>query len=169
MSVMGRYVAKAFTVVELLIVIAVIAVLALITVVTYNGVKGRADYTVARTDMRTFGETVKLFVVDNNRYPTTAGDFSYILIESDLYDSTRTEEKSYAICANHEGYAFVAWEPVITAYKNGDVLYLISEDGGQTEHVLTNSSLSSDPNRVDKVCDQIYPVATFEDWTYNIP
>ena len=166
---MGRYVSKAFTVVEILIVIAVIAVLALITVVTYNGVQERAEYSVARADMRTFGETVKLFHLENRRFPTTAGDFSYVLVQADLYKSTRTTEKSYAICANNEGYAFVAWEPIITAYKNGDVLYLISEDGGQTEHVLTNSSLSSDPNRVDKVCDQVYPVATFEDWTYNIP
>ncbi len=166
---MGRYVSKAFTIVELLIIIAVIAVLALITMVAYNGVQNRAEYSVARADMRSFGESVKLFRLENRRYPTTASDFSYVLVEADLYDSTRTGEKSYAICANDDGYAFVAWTPIVTAYKNGDVLYLVAEDGGQTEHVLTNSSLSSEPTRVDKVCDQVYPVATFEDWTYNLP
>lgn len=166
---MGKRIAKAFTIVELLVVMAVIAILSLIIIVTYNGIQDSSKYTVARSDMRTFGDTVQLFRLENRRFPTTMNDFSYVLVEANLYESTRTADKSYAICANEEGYAFVAWMPIITAYKNGDVLYLISEEGGQAEHVLTNSSLSSDPNRVDKVCDQVYPLATFEDWTYNIP
>lgn len=166
---MGTYRQKGFTVAEMLIVIIVIAILAAITVMAFNGIQEQARYSIARKDMRNFGETVQIFRVENDRYPIIPSEFSEILKRGGLYESTRTSDKSYAICASPAGFAFVAWNPIITAYKNGDVLYLLSDGGGQTEHILTNSSLSSDPNRVDKICDQVYNTATYEDWTFNVP
>jgi len=158
-----------FTIVELLIVIVVIAILAAIISVTYAGIQKRAQVTVAQHDMSSFGKSMQLFKVNYNRSAISAADFSAVLKEAGIYNSTRTDKKSYVICASDSSYAFVAWSPLVESYKNGDILYLSSSDGGLSIHELTNSSLSSDPNRVDKICDEVIDVSTFEDWTYNIP
>ena len=160
---------RGFTIVELLIVIVTIGILAAITTVTYIGVQKRAQITVAQQDMSSFGKSMQLFKVTYNRSAISATDFSEVLKEAGIYDSTRTDKKSYVICASSSDFAFVAWSPIVESYKNGDILYLTSSDGGLAVHELTNSSLSSDPNRVDKICDEVIDTSTFEDWTYNIP
>lgn len=160
---------RGFTIVELLIVIVIIAILAAIISITYAGIQNRARITIAQHDMSSFGKSMQLFKVTYNRSAISAIDFSEVLKEAGIYDSTRTDKKSYVICASSNNFAFVAWSPIVENYKNGDILYLTSSDGGLTVHELTNSSLSSDPNRVDKICDEVIDVSTFEDWTYNIP
>lgn len=165
---MGDMKQRGFTIVELLIVVVVIGILAAIVVVTYNGIQKRARITVAQHDMSSFGKSTELFKVNYNRSPISALDFSAVLKEAGIYDSTRTNKKSYVICASSSDFAFVAWSPIVENYKNGDVLYLSSSNGGLTVHELTNSSLSSEPNRIDKICDAVIDASTFEDWTYNI-
>ena len=55
---------SAFTIVELLIVIAVIGILAAITIVAYNGIQNRANDTVVQADLNNFGKYLKLKEVD---------------------------------------------------------------------------------------------------------
>lgn len=159
---------KGFTLVELLIVITVIGFLALIGIVTYRDFRARAELQVARTDMRNLGQAADIFRIENQRFPTAASDFSAILKNAKVYDSTRTPDKSYAICVSDEGYAFVAWNPVVEGVFKDDILYMYSVDGGQAIHTLTNSSLNSS-NTIDKVCDQVYDDSTLDLWTYDIP
>lgn len=159
---------RGFTVVEILIIIMVIAILAAITMVGYNGIQRRAIISKSHAEMRSVGQASEIFRVNYNRSPISGSDFSVILKQANLYDSTRTDAKSYAICADTFGYAFVAWNPVVSTYKNGDTLYLYSSGGGQQVYELTNSSLSSN-NQLDKICDQVYGTSIFDAWTYDIP
>ena len=157
-----------FTIVELLIVIVVIGIIAAIVTLTFNGVQERARLTVARTEINSFDKSVQVFRVDFDRNPSQLNDFSTVLRDSGMYDSTRTQDKSYAICANASGYAIVAWAPLVGTYKNGDTLYLVSKGSGQSLYTLTNSSLESN-NQLDKICDQVYGDSTFDVWTYDVP
>lgn len=159
---------RGFTVVEVLIVIVVIGILAAITLVTYNGIQDRARLNVAQADMRSVGQSAEVFKVENKRSPSTAADFSQILKNANVYDSTRTDAKSYAICADTMGYAFVAWNPIVQTYKNGDTLYLYSAGQGPQIYELTNSSLSSN-NQLDKLCSMVYSTSTYSSWTYQVP
>ena len=157
-----------FTIVEMLIVIVVIAILAAITMVTYNGIQQRALITTTQSEMQSVAKSAEIFRVQYERGPMTASDFSTVLKGANLYTATRTTKKSYAICADISGYAFVAWNPLVEVYKNGDILYLYSSSGGQQIHELTNSSLSAN-DQLDKICDQVYGSSVFDAWTYDIP
>lgn len=163
-----QYKTRGFTIIELLICIAIIGILAAITIVAYNGIQDRARLEAARKGMQSFGQAVRIFQVDNGGYPTTQADFSAILKSANLYTSTRTPVTSFAICGDANGYAFVAWNPVIDTYKNQDILYMYSSNGGQSLYTLTNSSLSAQ-DQIGKVCDQVYPSSSFDAWTYDIP
>lgn len=157
-----------FTIVEMLIVIIVIGVLAGIVVVAYNGIVERARLTTAQSDMGSFAQSAEVFRAQTGASPNTILDFSQVLRDANLYSSTRTDAKSFAICATTEGYAFVAWNPIVGNYKNGGILYLYSSGSGQNIYTLTNSSLSS-TNRVEKICDAVYPASVLDAWTYDIP
>lgn len=159
---------KGFTIVELLVVIVIIGILAAISVAVYNGIQQRARVAIAQSEMRSVSQAAQTFKVENDRGPTSAADFSSILKKAGLYDATRTSAKSYAICGDANGYAFVAWNPVITGYKNGDALYLYASGGSQQVYELTNSSLSSN-NQLDKICDEVYSTSTLDIWTYDVP
>ena len=159
---------RGFTIVEILIVIVVIAILATIVIVSYSNIQQRARVNVAQSDMRAVGQQAEVFRVRYKRGPISPADFSEILKNASVYDSTRTNAKSYAICADLSGYAFVAWNPIVQGYKNGDTLYLYSYGGTQQIYELTNSSLSSN-NQLDKICDQVYATSTYDAWSYQIP
>lgn len=61
---------KAFTIVELMIVIVVIAVLAAITIVTFTGMQQRAIEAGVQTDLDTARKKVMLYHAENGAYPT---------------------------------------------------------------------------------------------------
>lgn len=60
---------KAFTLIELLIVVAIIAILAAIAVPNFLEAQTRAKISRARSDMRTLATGLESYFVDNNRYP----------------------------------------------------------------------------------------------------
>lgn len=159
---------RGFSIVELLIIIVIIGILATIVVMAYNGFQHRSRVAISQADMRSVAQSSEVFRTQNNRGPISANDFSTILKDANLYNSTRTSDKSFAICADTLGYAFVAWNPVVRGYKNGELLYLYASNDGQQVYELTNSSLSS-TNQIDKICDQVYDTSVFDAWTYDIP
>lgn len=64
---------RAFTLIELLIVVAIIAILAAIAVPNFLEAQTRAKVSRCRTDMRTIGVALESYSVDNNKYPTDSG------------------------------------------------------------------------------------------------
>lgn len=159
---------QGFSVIEMLIVIVVIAILATLVIISWTGIQQKARVAVAQDDMHAVAQSAEVFRVTYDRAPITASDFSAILQQARVYDSTRTPAKSYAICADANGYAFVAWNPVVQGYKNGDLLYLYASSSGQQIYQLTNSSLSAN-DQLGKICTQVYSTAVFDSWTYNLP
>ncbi|MCD8561722.1 type II secretion system GspH family protein [Candidatus Saccharibacteria bacterium] len=62
---------RAFTIVELLIVIVVIAILAAITVVAYTGIQARAKDASIQTSLRNAVSKIEAYKAVNGQYPTT--------------------------------------------------------------------------------------------------
>ena len=60
----------AFTLIELLIVVAIIAILAGIAVVNFLEAQTRAKVSRVQSDLRTIASGIELYRVDYNRYPT---------------------------------------------------------------------------------------------------
>ena len=61
---------RAFTLIELLIVVAIIAILAAIAVPNFLEAQVRAKVSRVKSDHRTFGVAIESYHVDNNRYPS---------------------------------------------------------------------------------------------------
>jgi type II secretion system protein G len=66
-----RFQSSAFTLIELLIVVAIIAILAAIAVPNFLEAQMRAKVSSAWADMRTITVGLESYRVDNNRYPVT--------------------------------------------------------------------------------------------------
>lgn len=64
---------KAFTVVELLVVVIVIGILASVTIVAYNGAQDRAEFARAKTDMKHINDALIIYKSQNGSYPITSG------------------------------------------------------------------------------------------------
>jgi type II secretion system protein G len=62
---------KAFTLIELLIVVAIIAILAAIAVPNFLEAQVRAKVSRAKSDIRNFATALEAYRVDNNLYPPT--------------------------------------------------------------------------------------------------
>jgi prepilin-type N-terminal cleavage/methylation domain-containing protein len=60
----------AFTLIELLIVVAIIAILAAIAVPNFLEAQTRAKASRARSDLRTVATAIETYYIDNNAYPT---------------------------------------------------------------------------------------------------
>lgn len=62
---------KAFTLIELLIVVAIIAILAAIAVPNFLEAQVRAKVSAAKADMRTLATALEAYRIDNNKYVPT--------------------------------------------------------------------------------------------------
>ena len=63
---------KAFTLIELLIVVAIIAILAAIAVPNFLEAQVRSKVSRVRSDIRSLATGIESYYVDNNQYPTAA-------------------------------------------------------------------------------------------------
>jgi len=63
-----------FTIVELLVVIVIIGILAAITIVAYTGISGRAVTASLQSDLSNASTKLKMYQVDNGRYPDRIDD-----------------------------------------------------------------------------------------------
>lgn len=62
---------KAFTLIELLIVVAIIGILAAIAVPNFLNAQIRAKVARSQSDMRSLGTALEMYHLDNNQYPPT--------------------------------------------------------------------------------------------------
>src|SRR6188768_3789796 len=76
---------KAFTLIELLIVVAIIAILAAIAVPNFLEAQVRAKVSRARTDMRSVATALEGYAVDNNKYPPMLGNAGPIVSQTENY------------------------------------------------------------------------------------
>ena len=66
-----RRAARGFTLVEIMVVVVIIGILGALVVPKLLGRTGDARITSAKTDIATLNGVLKLYKLDNNRYPTT--------------------------------------------------------------------------------------------------
>lgn len=87
---MSRQRQKAFTIVELLIVIVVIAILATISIVAYNGIQNRANDAAVEADIASIIKKMEIAKIDLGRYPRTLAEFpDGIKLSKAAYDVTQ--------------------------------------------------------------------------------
>lgn len=65
---------RAFTLIELLIVVAIIAILAAIAIPNFLEAQTRSKVSRALADMRTVATAIESYIVDNNKFPLAAVD-----------------------------------------------------------------------------------------------
>lgn len=97
----NRASSKAFTLVELLIVIVVIAILATISIVGYNGIQERARAASVSTALSQASQKIALWQVDNpGTTPTTLSDAGIASTDSLTYQYSQTNNtQDYCITA----------------------------------------------------------------------
>lgn len=81
---------RAFTLIELLIVVAIIAILAAIAVPNFLEAQTRSKVSRTKADMRSVAVSVEAYAVDNNKYP--APDFPTWQLPHGLGSATTTYE-----------------------------------------------------------------------------
>lgn len=76
---------KAFTLIELLIVVAIIAILAAIAVPNFLEAQTRSKVSAAKSNMRTMATGIESFFVDNNRYPAVRHEEALSSIQDGMW------------------------------------------------------------------------------------
>ena len=114
---------KAFTIVELLVVIVVIGILAAITIVTYSGISQKAVEASLQSDLSGASKQLKLSQVDNGNYPTT--------VSTDCNDEPDTlTNKCIKLSPGNtvDSYTRPTPQSFILVIKNGNKYYEITEN-----------------------------------------
>lgn len=70
-SRMGRRATRAFTLIELLLVLVILGILAAVVVPKFTDRTRQAQIAKATTDIKAIEDAIEAFNVDNGRYPTT--------------------------------------------------------------------------------------------------
>ncbi len=147
---------RAFTIVELLIVIVVIAILAAISITAYNGIQDRASDSGVSSDLANFMKRAEVFAIDNGRYPINDAELSSLSLKAtkNLYIQYPTVSHNLIPCYDSPSGAFA----VAAISKSGKRLFSINGRGVQ-EYTGTTSWIGS--NRQTSVCTSIMPNSNF--------
>lgn len=116
---------RAFTIVELLIVIVIIGILAAITIVSYRGITEKANDASIRADLSNASKKLKLYHADYGSYPTS--------INASYCPTAPTNDTKYCLTPSG-GNTFVAYSGsantfTIVSRKNADLKLQINQDG----------------------------------------
>ena len=77
---------RAFTLIELLIVVAIIAILAAIAVPNFLEAQVRSKISRIKSDMRTLAAAIEAYIVDNNEPPPGQDDYQFEITPGASYD-----------------------------------------------------------------------------------
>jgi len=92
-----------FTIVELLIVVVIIGILAAITLVSYNGIQGRAQQSVAKEAVnQAVGKVMAYAALNNDVYPATLADATVNGNDSTTYEysvNNTSSPKTFCVTA----------------------------------------------------------------------
>jgi len=111
---------RAFTLIELLIVVAIIAILAAIAVPNLLEAQIRAKTTRAKSDMRVIAGALEAYHVDNNHYPetfVTTRWARYLMLTTPIPYMTSIPLDPF--CMNPDDTNFIDWGPRHHFYKMG--------------------------------------------------
>src|SRR5213083_2789382 len=97
----------AFTLIELLIVVAIIAILAAIAVPNFLEAQTRAKVSRAKADIRTIATAIEAYCVDSNKYP---------------FDVTSVDQISQNTAANYFWYLSNAITTPVAYFTNNSLL-----------------------------------------------
>ncbi len=93
----------AFTLIELMVVIAVIAILATLGVISYTTSLQRSRDGVRKADIQNIAQALILYRADNNGYPTVAQFEDKILVEENYMAAIPKDE---AAAENNQDYVY---------------------------------------------------------------
>jgi prepilin-type N-terminal cleavage/methylation domain-containing protein len=154
----NRVTSKAFTIVELMIVIVVIGILAAITVVGYNGVINNANDKSVQTDLAKIEDAIKVFNLDNNFYPSSLNDISVAMAKSTIALSRGSYNVDTTVIANHNiDYCYSGvgtGYTVIAMSKSKNIFYTSDSSGGVKKYA--GSWTSTAP----ALCTVVAPTST---------
>lgn len=128
---------KAFTIVELLIVVVVIAILAAVTIVGFNGVRNQTERSSLESDASSVAKQLEMYKIRNDRYPDNLNSIEkdekykyqytrYSSPESFCATLQDTQEKLFHFTGHNlnlqdgacEGHVGAVAEPLITLGDN---------------------------------------------------
>jgi prepilin-type N-terminal cleavage/methylation domain-containing protein len=154
----------AFTLIELLIVVAIIAILAAIAVPNFLEAQTRSKVSRVYADFRSTGTAIESYAIDHNKYPNCllgGGDYAqgyanrlHVITTPVAYISKVPDEDPFRpVGVNYQGLAY------LNSYEYYDVVGCAVRGGGDTAILNTAFMLCSgmdvyspdDPPRVDAV------------------
>ena len=153
---------KAFTLIEMLIVIVIIGILAAALIPRLLSVQGRARDTKRKADLQQIGSSLAIYKIDNAGFPDTSGATWDVLVNyisgylttvpnDPLNTSSVNGDLDGGYAANGTGYGYIA---VVRSgvSANGSVLLAQTEgDGTSSNMVSTGLDSSMDASYIDTI------------------
>ena len=161
---MMREKSRAFTLIELLIVVAIIGILAAIAVPNFLNAQIRARVARCYSDMRTISTAFEMYQLDNNGYPFFGGSLWYsnviypplttpIAYMSNIPLDVFIEKEFVPQRINDHGYYYPSWnvyevakvstwggEPLLKAVRGGAHMLTVSSGPDKKEDIATQST-----------------------------
>ena len=109
---------KAFSLIELMVVIIILGLLAAFVLPNLTGKSDEAKDKIVCIQMKSIGQTLKMFKLDNSTYPTTEEGLN-ILVEKKYFDDAKLPKD--------------AWNKDFVYIQNEDSFDLISFGGDKKE------------------------------------
>jgi uncharacterized protein (TIGR02145 family)/prepilin-type N-terminal cleavage/methylation domain-containing protein len=122
---------KAFTIVELLVVIVVIGILAAITIVSYTGISSRATTTSLQADLTNAKKQLSLYNVDHGVFPASIDPTTKCPL-----DSLSVADTNYCIKPS-SGNTFTYYTLGVATSPDG---FGLKANNGTTNYTITNNS-----------------------------
>jgi type II secretion system protein G len=155
----NRATSKAFTIVELLIVIVVIGVLAAITIVGYSAVINNANDKSVQADLAKIEDAIKLFNLDNNVYPSSNSDINAAMTKSTIAINKGSYNVDTTVITNHNvDYCYTPGVgtsyTVIAMSKSKNIFYTSDSSGGVKQYAGSWASTAT------ALCAAVAPTST---------
>ena len=130
---------KAFTIVELLIVIVVIGILAAIIIVGYGAVINNANDKSVQADLAKIEDAIKVFNLDNNTYPSSNGDIGTAMTKSLVAINKGSYSVDTTVITNHNlDYCYTAGVgsgyTVVAISKSMKIFYISDTSNGVKQY-----------------------------------